>query len=102
MQALEQPDYSGGPRRLRLRHNNCQAAAITCSRATPPHRQNQLDVALLTSDAESETPNYKGEGGLCQARLDETKPIYLSQPRKLEDPLHEIPNADREAAEQEN
>jgi len=85
------------------------------SRATPPHRQNLLDVALLTSDVESETPNYRGEGGLCQAQIKETQPQFPSQPhrwasrffeagrpRKLEDPLHEIPNPDREAAEQEN
>ena len=37
-----------GSRREHLRHNNCQAAAraFTHSRATPPHRQNPLSVAL--------------------------------------------------------
>ncbi len=38
----------------------------TASRATPPHRQNQPDVALCTSDRESETGNYKGQGLYCQ------------------------------------
>ena len=32
-----------------LRHNNCQRP-LPPGRATPPHRQNQLDVAYFTSD----------------------------------------------------
>jgi len=41
-----------------------------CSgRATPPHLQNQLDVALFDSDCESETGDYKGVDELCQAQL---------------------------------
>ena len=37
------------------------------SRATPPHRQNQPDVALLTSDCQSETGDYKDWVNICQA-----------------------------------
>src|SRR6266540_5121835 len=37
-------------------------------RATPPHRQNQPSVALLTSDYRSETRNYKDRCLNCQAR----------------------------------
>jgi hypothetical protein len=54
-----------------LRHNNCQTTALIASRATPPHRQNQPDVALLTSDCKSETGNYNGQGWNCQAQARE-------------------------------
>ena len=48
------------------------------SRATPPHRQNQPDVALFTSDCESETGNYKGQAFNCQgAGPLERKPLAL-------------------------
>jgi hypothetical protein len=33
----------------------------------------------LTSDVESETPNYKGEGGLCQAQLRKNEAHVPSQ-----------------------
>src|SRR5204863_6140230 len=36
-------------------------------RATPPHLQNQLDVALFASDPWPETGNYTGADCLCQA-----------------------------------
>lgn len=35
--------------------------------ATPPHRQNHLDVALLTSDCQSETGDYSEPSRDCQA-----------------------------------
>jgi hypothetical protein len=38
-------------------------------RATPPHRQNLLDVALLTSDPLSETADYTDVTVLCQAQV---------------------------------
>jgi hypothetical protein len=50
-----------------LRHNNCQPALLLIGRATPPHRQNLLDVALLPSDCLSETADYTDGGGVCQA-----------------------------------
>src|SRR5215211_2437893 len=37
-------------------------------RATPPHRQNHLDVALFTPDTWSETGDYTDVGCLCQAK----------------------------------
>src|SRR5258705_13013260 len=30
-----------------LRHNNCQTTILLSGRATPPHLQNQLDVAFV-------------------------------------------------------
>ncbi len=36
--------------------------------ATPPHQQNLLDVALLLSDAQSETADYKGQPENCQEK----------------------------------
>ncbi len=47
-------------RRMRLRHNNFKRLGLLSSRATPPHRQNLLDVALFGSDAWSEMADYKG------------------------------------------
>src|SRR6266699_1256810 len=41
--------------------------ALIISRATPPHRQNQPSVAVLTSDYVPETGNYNGRGLNCQA-----------------------------------
>lgn len=41
-------------------------AAQINSRATPPHRQNHLDVALLTSDRVSETGDYNERAIKCQ------------------------------------
>jgi hypothetical protein len=40
---------------------------IQASRTTPPHRQNQLSVALFESHSESETGNYTLCGRACQA-----------------------------------
>src|SRR3982751_3958601 len=37
------------------------------SRATPPHRQNLLDVAQVDFRRQSETGDYKGRGQNCQA-----------------------------------
>jgi hypothetical protein len=36
--------------------------------ATPPHRQNLLDVALFASDRLSETADYTDADELCQAQ----------------------------------
>jgi len=49
-----------------LRHNICQPAVLIAD-ATPPHRQNQLDVALFASDRLSETADYTDGCELCQA-----------------------------------
>ena len=64
------------------------------SRATPPHRQNQPDVALFTSDRESETRNYKGQGLNCQGAdpLKRWYPALQFLMKTLEKPLHQIPD----------
>jgi hypothetical protein len=50
-----------------LRHNNCQTAELH-GRATPPHRQNQLDVALFAFRHVSETGDYTDASLMCQAK----------------------------------
>jgi hypothetical protein len=75
----ENPDSSGFDACLRWNPGKTRAtqaayatiivnpAAQSPSRATSPHRQNLLDVALLTSDCQSETVHYNCRAQNCQA-----------------------------------
>jgi len=73
-------DPEAGYDACNLRHNTCQTTAQKISRATPPHRQNQPDVALFTSDCESETGNYKDQVPNCQARTARARESVLISP----------------------
>ncbi|MDT7778163.1 MAG: hypothetical protein QOC99_675 [Acidobacteriota bacterium] len=54
--------------RRSLRHNICQRLCPEGrSRATPPHRQNYLSVALLGNGLQAQTRDYTDGARLCQA-----------------------------------
>lgn len=74
-----------------LRHNNCQTTDLI-SRATPPHRQNQLSVALFASDRSSETGDYIDRSVRCQGREWSTSSLQILASNFTECPKSCPPN----------